>query len=138
MTSLTHDAIVSMQMERLRTAPPIVLWLTQTVGCWVIGSRAGFRHVRIHDASDWDILVPFSLWSTVVGGLPIEKISPTKLGGYRFAACFNDAAKPTVLVDVWPGDVSSYLTRPYVHVAWHPQTGTVIEKMMPEPGGGNS
>lgn len=75
-----------MQLDRLRGAPPIVLWLVQEVGCWVTGSRAGFDENaprQMHAMSDWDILVPRALWDLAVGCLPLDKVIPTRRGGCR-------------------------------------------------------
>jgi hypothetical protein len=120
--------LVDMQLERLREAPPIVVWLLQNLGAWVGGSRAAFRDVRIHEKSDWDILIPLHLWHDAVGALPLEKVKPTKAGGYRFEAEFLDG-RPPVVVDVFTGDVGLFLQKPYIHVLWHPKTATIIEKV---------
>lgn len=120
MNSYSTDA----QLERIRTMPPVVLWLTQGMGCWVLGSRASFSDVRIHDKSDWDILVPFEVWEQVTAALPIDG-KRTKPGGWRFDTLTSDGA--SVVVDVFPGSLDAMLRKPYVHVAWHPKTATIVE-----------
>ena len=110
------------QLARLRGAPPLVLWLVSDAGCWVTGSRASFSDCRLHAASDWDILVPWKLWETVVGALPLDKVVPTRKGGWRVRIEGQHD------IDVFPGDIGDWLVKPFTHVAWHPKTGTVIEK----------
>lgn len=115
-----------MQLDRLRGAPAIVLWLVQEVGCWVMGSRAGFDESaprQMHAMSDWDILVPRALWDLAVGCLPLDKVTPTRRGGWRVRV----EGQPDI--DVFAGEVGEWLTKACVHVAWHPKSGTVIEKV---------
>lgn len=126
--SVTRDE----QAARLKGAPPIVLWLVLDAGCWVVGSRASFRDVRIHEKSDWDILVPFASWGKVVGTLPLNApggdpaVVATRRGGWRF--WYHQGRVDGVILDGFPGDVGEWLSRPFVHVAWHPSTGTVVER----------
>lgn len=108
------------QVERLRGAPPLVLWLVLDVGCWVIGSRAGFVEERLHANSDWDILVPFALWNGVVGALPLDNIIPTRRGGWRI----RKEGSPDI--DVFPHDLGDWLSKAFTHVAWHPKSGTCL------------
>lgn len=112
------------QLARVKTMPRIVRWLTIEMGCWVVGSRASFRDVRITETSDWDILVPFQVWQQVVPMLPLQGVTITKCGGFRFHV--DDKG---VDVDVWPQDLAEYLMHPFIHVAWYPKTGSAIERV---------
>jgi hypothetical protein len=111
------------QLDRLRGAPSLVLWLVQDMGCWVTGSRAGFTVDRVRPDSDWDILVPLRLWQTVVGALPLGSVIPTRRGGWRVRV----EGQPDI--DVFPIDLDEWMTKACTHVAWHPKSGTVLEKM---------
>lgn len=110
------------QLERLRGAPPLVLWLTQQMGAWVVGSRADFHQDRVHKDSDWDILVPLAVWPSIGKALPLEHVRPTRHGGWRFES-------QGVVLDVFPMDIGDWLTNPYTRVAWHPQSGTIVTKV---------
>lgn len=118
-----RDASVPRQLARIKGAPALVLWLTQEVGCWVVGSRADFTLDRVTSTSDWDILVPWSLWEHVIGALPLESVIPTRRGGWRV----RREGQPDI--DVFPGEVGEWMKIPFVRVAWHPKSATVIEKV---------
>lgn len=120
-SALTGDA--HRQLARLRGAPSLVLWLVQEVGCWVVGSRADFTLDRVHEGSDWDILVQPSLWGVAVGGIPLDHVKATRRGGWRVVM----EGKP--VIDVFPGDLSDWMSKACTRVAWHPKSGVVIEKV---------
>lgn len=124
---MTVESLQELQLERLRGAPAIVLWLVQDMGCWVVGSRAGFTVDRVHAGSDWDILVPPHQWQGLIGALPLDDARPTRRGGWRFTPSRGGVVGPTV--DVFPCDLGDWLTKALTHVAWHPKTGTILQKL---------
>lgn len=113
------------QLDRLRGAPRLVGFLLQDIGCWVVGSRADFRQPeRISVASDWDILVPLALWPKVRGALPFERSTTSRRGGWRFPGEAGEASIDLIILDVddW------FSTQPYTAAAWHPRSGTMLER----------
>ena len=54
------------------------------------------------DSSDWDVLVPYDRWQVIALMIP-ETATPNKFGGWRFILDMGEE------IDVWPGDVSTYL-----------------------------
>lgn len=110
------------QLARLKGAPSLVLWLVQDAGCWIVGSRADFSLDRVTETSDWDIVVPLKLWQNVVGALPFDLSVPSRRGGWRI----KRDGEPDI--DIIACDIGDWLTNTLTRVAWHPKSGTVVEK----------
>lgn len=91
----------------------------------MVGSRADFTVDRVHPGSDWDLLVPFRLWELVVGALPLERVTPTRRGGWRV----RPLVEGEPVIDIFPGDLGEWMAKACTRVAWHPKTGTVLEKV---------
>ena len=134
-----------LQVEREKTMPVLVRFLCALDGgCWVVGSRADFRRPeRITPTSDWDLLVPFASWEATAQAIlafkesdDVRDLRPTRYGGWRFAVPDKHHSTPnvscTALVDVFAGDIGAWLLKPHTLAAWHPKSGTIVEKPLGE------
>lgn len=117
------------QLDRIREMPPIIRAMSQNSLAWIVGSRAEFRpeKLRVNQDSDWDVLVPFSEWQDAMTRLAaagaLECATHTSVGGIRTVIPAKNGG--TVKLDIWPGEISSHMMKPFTNVAWQPKTGAV-------------
>lgn len=117
------------QLDRIRTMPPLIRAMTQDSNAWVVGSQAEFREgrVNIKPTSDWDVIVPYAEWQDVMTRLASAGVLVdakfTSVGGVRTTIPAKNGG--TVGLDIWPGEISHHMMKPFTHVAWQPKTGSV-------------
>lgn len=85
---------------------------------WIVGSAANLDN---ENPRDYDVLVPFSNWSTASTLIPRSAI-PNIFGGWKFIDEGKVKGVFDTIVDVWPGDLSEFLTIDMVKFIWHPRT----------------
>lgn len=79
---------------------------------WIVGSAADPSVAKPHD---YDVIVSWSQWAQVATLIPLSA-RPNSFGGW---VCMEDEIR----IDVWPGDLSSFLTIGMAKAIWHPRSG---------------
>lgn len=87
---------------------------------WLVGSAAD---PNVKEPRDFDILVPFRMWSTAIAIIPDTEKHLNRFNGIKFLDIESDK-----YVDVWCDDIDKYILRPNVKYLYHPASQTRIEK----------
>jgi hypothetical protein len=93
-------------------------------GSWIVGSVANPFSTFDQAPRDYDILVPYSEWSAVSIQLPNlgTVVGMTRFGGFRLELNSGE------MLDIWPGELSSFFLNPPTSYAWHPKSMTILSK----------
>ena len=70
---------------------------------------------------DYDVIIPYSRWKEAALLIP-KDAHPNTFGGWK---CLSEGKE----VDVWPGDLSIHFTHHISRYAWHPKSGTRLERV---------
>lgn len=100
--------------------PPIIAKLATNFEAWIVGSAAS-PFTDINCVRDWDVIIPFNLWHKACVLIP-KDARPNSFGGWKFTV-------DGIEIDLWPGDLSAFMTFHKFKYAWHPHTDTRVERM---------
>ena len=102
--------------------PALIIALIHNHDAWIVGSAANPDN---KDPRDIDIIVPFSQWQSASALIPKDAKVNT-FGGWKCQCKINDL---TIEVDVWPGDLGWLMQHPQAQWAFHPRSGTRLQKI---------
>lgn len=114
---------------KLKELPRSVKIYVQQCGGVIVGSAA-VAGVSVNDASDIDVIIPFSCWKTAVVVAAAFKSKLNSYGGLRYqenerlsiGTGDNKLIKNRgVQIDVWPGELSEFIANGNVKYLWFPQ-----------------
>lgn len=116
--------------EKTIPLPTYVNTFCHAYEAWVVGGAATPNPSTA--PKDYDIVVPFQLWHACTPSIPADA-KRNSFGGFKFTPPGTDYE-----VDLWPGDVGWVLCRPKCKFAYHPLTGTLLEKSYATTSGARS
>lgn len=88
--------------------PKAVLNILFNFDCWLVGSAAKNMDML---SRDYDILCPFHNWNKLCLIIPSDA-KPNSFGGWKFSI-------DGVEIDLWPGDMSHFMTLPKFEYAYN-------------------